>query len=240
MPAAAERLCAVGFDLDGTLIDTMPDLAAAVNLMLRVLGATELPEQRIRALVGQGVEKLVSRALTESLGGHSPHAEQTSAALELFRRLYSQALFARSRVYAGVETLLERLRRSGMQLCCVTNKESALALPLLEQAGLARYLAFTLCADREEDRKPSPRLLLGACARLAIRPAQMLYVGDSRVDVEAGRAAGCPIAVVSYGYGALPSLRELQPDDIVGNLNDLALLRNAAPAPLAELPSAAI
>ena len=226
MPVAAERLRAVGFDLDGTLVDTMPDLAAAVNLMLRMLGARELPEQRVRALVGRGVEPLVSSALTESLGDTPAHAAQSEAALGLFRRLYSQALFRRSRLYPGVELALGRLAHSGLQLCCVTNKESTLAVPLLEQAGLRTYLAFTLSADRLEDRKPSPRLLLAACARLAIRPAEMMYVGDSIVDVQAARAAGCPITVVTYGYGAPTALREAAPDECIDSLTDLAPLRD--------------
>src|SRR5215475_13061854 len=97
--ALTERIRAAAFDLDGTLIDTMSDLAAAVNLMLGMLGARELPEVRVRALVGHGVDQLVLRALAESLGNVPSHDAQRSAAVALFRRLYRQALFKRSRVY---------------------------------------------------------------------------------------------------------------------------------------------
>src|SRR5882757_2397023 len=102
MQKLTERIRAVAFDLDGTLIDTMGDLAAAVNLMLSMLGARELPESRVRALVGNGVEQLVLRALNESVGNTATHSAQRSAALALFRRLYSQGLFKRSKVYPGV------------------------------------------------------------------------------------------------------------------------------------------
>ncbi|HUI58766.1 MAG TPA: HAD hydrolase-like protein, partial [Steroidobacteraceae bacterium] len=99
MSKPTERIRAAAFDLDGTLIDTLPDLAAAVNLMLSMLGATALPEQRVRALIGNGVDQLVLRALEESLGERQSHAAQRSAAQALFRRLYGQALYQRSALY---------------------------------------------------------------------------------------------------------------------------------------------
>lgn len=177
-----ERIRAAAFDLDGTLIDTMGDLASAVNLMLGMLGARELPEPRVRSLVGNGVEQLVLRALAESLGQPPAHAAQRSAAHALFRRLYGQNLFKRSTVYPGVLQTLKTLSAGGVSLCCITNKDSIFAVPLLQQAGLSDLLSFTLCADRAEDRKPSPNMLLAACSRLGISPGQMLYVGDSGID----------------------------------------------------------
>ncbi|HEY6484391.1 MAG TPA: phosphoglycolate phosphatase [Steroidobacteraceae bacterium] len=196
-----DRLRAVAFDLDGTLIDTMPDLAAAVNLMLRMLGARELPETSVRALVGRGVDQLVLQALTESLGTLPSHPAQRSAAIALFRRLYAQGLYRRSSVYPGIAQTLRALAGAGLSLCCITNKDSMFAVPLLETAGLSESLAFTLCADRAELRKPRPQLLLAACSRLAIAPAEMLYVGDSGLDMQAAQAAGCPFVAVTYGYG---------------------------------------
>lgn len=234
---------AAAFDLDGTLIDTMPDLAAAVNLMLSMFGATELPEPRIRALVGDGVERLVLRALSESLGNSTLHAAQRSAALALFRRLYGQALFKHSRIYPGVQEALRALSDAGIALCCITNKDSIFAVPLLEQAGLREFFAFTLCADRAEDRKPNPHLLLTACTRLGIAPAEMLYVGDSRNDIVAARAAGCPVVAVTYGYEANHPLEDAKPDRLINTLTDLAtmdLRRLAERAGLAVCPTGAI
>ncbi len=224
MPKLIERLRAAAFDLDGTLIDTMADLAAALNLTLTMLGAPEIPEGRVRALVGNGVEQLVLRALGESLGSRPTHPAQRSAALTLFRRLYMQGLFKRSMVFPGVAQGLQALAQADVSLCCITNKDSAFTLPLLEQAGLSRFFAFTLCADRPEDRKPSPNLLQAACSRFGIAPAQMVYVGDSRVDIQAARAAGCPVVTVSYGYDPAPTERELEPDACIEKLTDLLAL----------------
>jgi phosphoglycolate phosphatase len=201
MREPVERIRAVAFDLDGTLVDTMSDLSAAVNLMLSMLGAIELPEARVRTFVGNGVEQLVSRALAQSVGNSPALAAQRAPALMLFRQLYAQAVFKRSKVYPGVVETLQSLVDAGLPLACITNKDSVFAEPLLQQAGLDSFLAFTLCADRLEDRKPSPNLLLAACSRLGIAPAELLYVGDSSMDIAAARAAGSPVIAVNYGYG---------------------------------------
>jgi phosphoglycolate phosphatase len=230
MPKLTERIRAAAFDLDGTLIDTMGDLAAAVNLMLGMLGAQELPEPRVRALVGNGVDQLVLRALTESLGNRPTHAAQRSAALALFRRLYGQRLFRRSKVYPGVVQALRSLADAGIVLCCVTNKDSMFAEPLLEEAGLKDFFAFSLCADRAEDRKPSPNMLLAACARLGLAPAEMLYVGDTSMDIAAARAAGCPVIAVSYGYGKEHSTTDAKADGFVDKLTDLVAMFLRSPA----------
>jgi phosphoglycolate phosphatase len=221
MPKLTERCRAVAFDLDGTLIDTMPDLAGAVNLMLSMLGASELPQARVRALVGDGVDQLVLRAITESLGKLPADAAQRSAAQALFRRLYSNRVYKDSRVYAGVAQTLRSVADAGLALCCITNKDSVFAQPLLGQAGLSGFFKLTLCADKLEDRKPSPRMLLAACSRLGVAPADMLYVGDSGVDVAAARAAGCPVVAVTYGYGKVHSGSDIAPDGIVDSITEL-------------------
>lgn len=230
MPKLADRIRAVAFDLDGTLIDTMGDLAAALNLMLSMLGARELPDARVRALVGNGVEQLVLRALTESVGNTPTHAAQRSAALALFRRLYGQALFKRSKVYPGVVQALRSLTDAGVSRCCITNKDSVFAEPLLKEAGLSAFFAFTLCADRAEDRKPSPNMLLAACSRFGITPAEMMYVGDSSMDIKAARAAGSPVIAVSYGYGKEHAVDDEQADGRVDILTGIVPLCLWTPA----------
>ena len=224
MPKLVERIRAVAFDLDGTLVDTMADLASAVNLTLTMLGMPVLPEKRIRSFVGNGIEQLVLRALNESLDTRPAHAAQHSAALTLFRRHYAQGLFKRSTVFPGVVQALQSLTEAGLTLCCITNKERPFTGPLLEQAGLARFFAFTLCPERSEDRKPSPKMLLAACSRLGVTPAEMLYVGDSRIDIEAARAAGCPVITVGYGYDEDPAATTTGADASVLNLTDLLVL----------------
>ena len=227
MPKLTEHIRAAAFDLDGTLVDTIADLAAALNLTLTMLGAPEIPEPRVRSLVGNGVEQLVLRGLSESLGTRPTHPAQRSAAVTLFRRLYGQRLFNRSTVFPGTAQALQSLTQAGIQLCCITNKDSTFAEPLLKQAGLAGFFAFTLCADRPEDRKPSPSMLLAACSRFGIRPAQMLYVGDSSLDIAAARAAGCPVVAVNYGYDRERAPSEARADSYIEQLPELLAMTGA-------------
>jgi phosphoglycolate phosphatase len=159
--------------------------------------------------------------LSESLETRPPHEAQRTAALALFRRVYAQGLFKRGRVFPGVEQTLQSLAQKGVALCCITNKERTFTVPLLEQAGLARYFAFTVCADRPEDRKPSPNMLLAACSRFGVTPAEMLYVGDSRIDIEAARAAGCPVVTVGYGYDGDREAIATQADRSIVSMTDL-------------------
>jgi phosphoglycolate phosphatase len=209
---------AVAFDLDGTLIDTAPDLAAAANSMLRILGGRPVPEHRVAALIGDGVDPFVARVLEES-GAASPlYATRRSWARVLFRNLYEQDLFVRGRVFPGVAEALQLLEYAELPLCCVTNKESRFALPLLEAAGLRERLAVTVCADRPEDRKPSPDMLLAACRQLGVEPVSLLYVGDSLADIAAARAAGCRVVAVTYGYSDHELLAAARPDGLLANL----------------------
>lgn len=221
MPPLIASLRAVSFDLDGTLIDSAPDLAAAANAMLAALSMRTLPERRIAALIGDGIDALVLRLLTESVDSPPAHAAQHSEARALFGRLYGQRLYERSRVYPGVPEGLHALSGAGLNLVCVTNKAAEFALPLLKAARLHQWFSFTLCPGDDTDRKPSPKLLLAACACLGIRPAELLHVGDSCADVDAARAAGCSAVAVSYGYDHRGLLDDSKPDAVVGSLVDL-------------------
>jgi phosphoglycolate phosphatase len=226
MPKLIDCIEAVAFDLDGTLVDTAPDLGAAANMMLVMLGGRPLPEQGIPSLIGAGIDQFVKSVLARS--GVEPDRRQLIGACALFRELYEQRMFVRSRIYPGVAWTLRALVESGRTVCCITNKESRFALPLLETAGLDAAIAFTLCADRPEDRKPSPNLALAACARVGIEPVQLLCVGDSRADILSAHAAGCRVVAVDYGYHQDQPLAELQPDAIVSDVADILEL-NARP-----------
>ena len=219
-----ECIEAVAFDLDGTLIDTAPDLAAAANMMLSLLGGRPLPEGCIPALIGDGVDSFVARVLEESCGRSHVDASLRATAATLFARLYEQHLSDRSRIFPGVVPALEMLENAGLPWCCVTNKESRFAVPLLEAAGLRARFATTVCADRPEDRKPSPNMLLAACARLGVEPRQLLYIGDSPSDIAAARAVKCRVVAVSYGYSARQVLAAARPDGIVGCLTRITMI----------------
>lgn len=219
MPKLLDGIEAVAFDLDGTLVDTAPDLGAAANMMLVMLGGRPLPDDRIPSLIGAGIDALVSRVLT--LSGVTPDRALHIMAGELFRHLYGQRVFARSTIYPGVVMTLHRLRADGRTLYCVTNKERKFTLPLLESAGLNGFFAAVYCADRPEDRKPGSNMLSAACAHACVAPERMLCVGDSRADISAARNAGCRIVAVDYGYHHEPPLAELQPDGIVSNVKEI-------------------
>lgn len=223
MPRLIERFSAVAFDLDGTLVDTAPDLAAAANAVLEALGYPPLATRRIESLIGAGIEHMVWGSLAESTG-RDPDSATVASAIEIFRRHYAERLFDRGRIYPGVSEGLQALEARGIRLCCVTNKASAFTLPLLAAAGLAGRLTFALGADRPEERKPAPDLLLAACRRLGLEPHELLYVGDSPVDIAAARAARCSVAVVHYGYTGAAALADAQPDWIIGSLEELLVL----------------
>lgn len=215
MPRLIDDIEAASFDLDGTLVDTAPDLGAAANMMLVILGGRPLPEDQIPSLIGAGIDALVIRVLARS--GIAPDSALQGMAGALFRNLYGQRVFERSRIYPGVVMTLHKLRADGRTLYCVTNKERKFTLPLLELAGLNGFFASVFCADHAEDRKPSPNLLRAACAHASVEPAKMLLVGDSRADIAAAQAAGCRVVAVDYGYHHGQSLEELRPDGIVSN-----------------------
>lgn len=221
---AASRLdlCrAVAFDLDGTLVDTAPDLAAATNAMLRALGHPALALSRVASAIGDGIDALVARTLAESAGA-TPDREALAQAGKLFRELYAERVFEASTVYGGVYEGLEALAARGVPLGCITNKASAFTRKLLERSGLARWLSFVKCADAPGQRKPAPFLLLEACAELGIEAKDLLYVGDSSLDVQAARAAGCPVVLVDYGYNKGRPAAQAGADALITSLADLA------------------
>lgn len=219
MPKLIDCVAAVSFDLDGTLIDTAPDLGAAANMMLAMLGGRPLPDDQIPGLIGAGIDEFVKRVLTQS--GVTPDAHLHETAATLFRNLYGQRVFQRSRVYPDVVMTLHSLRTIGLALCCVTNKERKFAHALLELAGISGFFGAVLCPARPEDRKPSPSLLYSACAQVEVEPIDMLLVGDSRTDIQAAHAAGCRVVAVDYGYHRDQPLEELRPDAIVSNLKEI-------------------
>ena len=208
---------AVTIDLDGTLADTIPDLAAAANTMLGELGAAALHVDRIRTFVGKGIPKLVERALADAFLGGVPR-ELMARALPVYERCYAACNGRHSALYPGVREGLERLRAMGLPLACVTNKSGRFTAPLLEQLGLAGYFEQVVAGDTLPSKKPDPAQLLHACEAFGVAPGEMLVIGDSVNDAEAARAAGCPVFCVSYGYNEGRDVRELDVDAIVGSL----------------------
>ena len=208
---AIAQVRAVLLDLDGTLLDTAPELAAAANAMLADLGRAPLPAATIREFIGSGIHKLVERCL-----GAPPSEE----ALASFATHYGRINGTMSAPFPGVMDGLNAL--AGLRLACVTNKAEAFTLPLLERTGLAPYFAAVVTSDQVGKRKPDPEPFLHACRRLGVAPADTVVIGDSANDAEAGRAAGCRVWLVSYGYTEGRDIRSIPCDRLIADLMEAA------------------
>lgn len=205
----------VSLDLDGTLLDTVPDLAAAANAMLGELGLPGRSDDELRTFIGGGIPRFVLWCLPEGRREPDFHA----AAIETFKRHYAHSNGRHATLYPGVLEGLEGFRRLGVRMACITNKAAAFSEPLLQMTGLAPYFEFTLSGDSLPEKKPHPMPLLEACRRLGSTPARHMHIGDSRHDAAAALAAGCISVTLPYGYnegedvGVL--LREAATDVIV-------------------------
>jgi phosphoglycolate phosphatase len=215
----ARRFRAALFDLDGTLVDTAADLAAAANRMLADLGRPALDEDGIRDYIGKGVVNLVHRCL-EATGGATE--DERRRALEVFEVHYIAGIADRSRPYPGVVEGLLALERAGIALGCVTNKAGRFTEPLLERTGLRRFFGVVVSGDTVERRKPHADPMLFAAGKLGVSPGETLVVGDSLNDVLSAKAAGCPVVVVPYGYREGLSLRDLGADAVVASVEEAA------------------
>ena len=206
---------AVLFDLDGTLLDTLPDLHAAACAMLHDLGRPPLPLEAIRGYVGRGIPNLVKRVLAGSLAAADDSSPPPQAALDSFRQHYARENGNRSTLYPGVIEGLEALKAKGIPMAVITNKAEAFTLPLLKSAGLAGYFNVVVSGDLLPKAKPDPMSLIWACGRLGVSPDDAVFIGDSINDFLAGRAAGCHVFLLPYGYNEGRDVQELDCDAIV-------------------------
>jgi phosphoglycolate phosphatase len=204
-------------DLDGTLADTIPDLAEAANMMLRELGRPALEPALIRTFVGKGIPRLVERVLAGTLEGRAEDA-LFARALPIFERCYAEVNGRRTVIFPGVREGLQQLQAMHLPLACVTNKAERFTLALLDQLQLASSFEQVIAGDTLPQKKPDPQPLLHACRGFGIVPGDMLMIGDSANDVEAARSAGCPVFCVDYGYNEGQDVRELDVDAIVASL----------------------
>jgi len=211
----------VMIDLDGTLIHTAPDLAASANRMLRELGRDEWPTEKVMTWIGNGVPRLVKRALTGEMTAE-PDATLFEKALLIFQKHYAAGVSELSRPYPGVAEGLERFKAVGYRLACITNKAEAFTVPLLKDLGLHGYFELVLSGDSLPKQKPDPLPLLHACRHFGITPDHGVLVGDSSNDVQAARAAGMPVVCVTYGYNHGHDIRESHPDAVVDSLAEVA------------------
>jgi len=227
---AQEPTRALLLDLDGTLVDSLPDLASALDRLLAAEGRPRLGFARVKAMVGDGVAKLVERGFAAS--GGLPDADALEAAIGRFNADYATALAVETRPYPGVPETLARLRAGGWRLAVCTNKLEAPSRALIEALGLAQLFDAVAGGDSFAVRKPDPGHLLATLHRLEASPEAAVMVGDSRNDVLAARAAGLPVIAMAYGYGGVPA-SELGADLVLERFQELpeALAGLAASSP---------
>lgn len=216
-------LKAVVVDLDGTLLDTAPDLAAAAARMLAELDLPPVDTETVKTYIGNGISRLVKRVLTRDMEAE-PDPQLFDQALSVFERHYLAGVSAESRPYPGVVEGLRALRGAGFPLACITNKAEKFTLPLLRDTHLSDYFELVLSGDSLPRKKPDPLPLLHACEHFGVSPGQVLLVGDSLNDAQAARAAGCHVFCVPYGYNRGRSVAELDTDAVVPSLLDAAKL----------------
>ncbi len=193
------KIRSVTFDLDGTLLDTIADLAAACDATMLELGRSPHGIDRVRRFVGKGMAVLIERCLTAA-DGQAPDGELLAQAIAVFRRHYADINGREALEYPGVRTGLEAFRALGLPLGVVTNKPAAFTAPLLERDGLAEFFVVAVSGDTTANRKPHPEPILHACTILGVPPEANLHIGDSDNDLIAARAAGCRAFAVPYGY----------------------------------------
>ncbi len=219
---------ALFFDLDGTLLESAPDLLLAVEAAMQAIDHPVPDLERLRHWVGNGTEKLVQRAITGSMEGEAP-AELMARAMPVFNQAYAEALGKASHPFEGVLPTLERLQALGLPMACITNKPQDFTLPLLRDQGLLDFFTVVVGGDVLPEKKPHPAPLLHAAQQCGQPIEHCLMVGDSQHDVQAARNAGCPVVAVSWGYNHGQDIRDAGPDAVIHHFSELlSLLEQAA------------
>lgn len=221
---ALDDIQLVAFDLDGTLIDSVPDLAAAIDATLEEQGQRPVGAEKVRDWVGNGSYKLVQRALAHACATAEDRldAHTVDSAHTRFLDHYAATPYARTTLYDGVRQCLAALATRSVTCVLITNKPIALVAPILSHFELADFFTLTLGGDSLEEKKPHPAPLLHTAQQTGIAPARALMVGDSRHDIAAGKAAGFRTLAVTYGYNHGEPIADSRPDHIVATLAELA------------------
>ncbi|KTC60201.1 phosphoglycolate phosphatase [Pseudomonas savastanoi] len=208
------------FDLDGTLVDSVPDLAVAVDTMLAELGRPIAGLESVRAWVGNGAPVLVRRALANHLDHSGVDDALAEQGLEIFMRAYAQK-HEFTVVYPGVRETLKWLQKMGVEMALITNKPERFVAPLLDEMKLGRFFRWIIGGDTMPQKKPDPAALFFVMKMAGVPASQALFVGDSRSDVQAAKAAGVACVALSYGYNHGRPIAEENPAMVIDDLRKL-------------------
>jgi len=221
---------AVLFDLDGTLVDSAPDLSAALNATLKILDLDSVSLVDVETWIGNGVDKLLQRALAQvtstKITDGIDKNDNFWRAKTVFYSQYEKQSGELSKLYPDVIETLEDLKNSRILLVCITNKSRCFTVPLLDKLGIKNYFDVVVCGDDLSNKKPHPEPLLHAANQLGISPDQCLMVGDSSSDAKAAVAASMPIICVDYGYNQGIDLNTFEIDGMISNISEILPLNN--------------
>ncbi len=218
----------IAFDLDGTLLDSVPDLTKAIQLTLAELNLPNQQLDSVRGWVGNGARVLVKRALSGNMKAEVP-SDLFERAYPIFLKHYAEHLNENSVLYNGVEQTLQALKDADILLACITNKPEQFTLPLLKELGLLELFDRVVCGDTFQHRKPHPMPLLETAKFFNVSPAQAIMVGDSVNDIAAAQAAGFYSICVDYGYHGEDDVSELGADVVISHFSEInQLLQQAA------------
>jgi phosphoglycolate phosphatase len=207
-------------DVDGTLVDSVPDLAYCVDEMMKQIDMPIHGEDKVREWVGNGVERLTRRALIGQLDGE-PDDALFEKAYPIFLELYAENTSKRSCLYPGVEEGLDYLQAQGYKLGCVTNKAAEFTHPLLKDLGIFDRFEIVISGDTLAKKKPDPLPLLHGAEHFGVKAENAMMLGDSMSDVKAARAAGFQIICMSYGYNHGEDIRDYNPDAVIDSMAEL-------------------
>jgi phosphoglycolate phosphatase len=208
----------VVFDLDGTLVDTAPDLVETLNVVFAREGLPSVPFERARNLIGGGARLMIERGLLAE--GRACTPAEIDRLFREFTQYYSAHIADRSRPFPALEAALDSLAADGAQFAVCTNKLEALSLKLLDALDLSRHFVAVCGQDTFGVQKPDPQILLKTIRQAGGDPERAVMVGDSAADIHAARAANVPIVAVDFGYTEIP-VRELKPDRVISGFQEL-------------------
>lgn len=213
----------IAFDLDGTLIDSSLGLSEAVDMTLYAMELPSAGEERVITWIGNGADILIQRALTWALKekNQQPGFEQLGLARKLFDRFYAETVTEGSFLFPGVLATLSALKAQGLLLGVVTNKPTPFVMPLLESFGIAQYFQTIIGGDDVKQKKPHPEALFNTMNAMNLKAHELLFVGDSRNDIQAAQAADCPSVGLTYGYNYGEAITLSNPDVVCDSFNDL-------------------
>lgn len=211
---------ALAFDLDGTLTDSAPGLAAAVDMALQQMNLPEAGVARVSTWIGNGADIMMQRALTYALQ-RAPEPYEAEQARQLFDKFYAQTAEQGSALFPGVKQTLQTLRQQNMPMAIVTNKPTPFVVPLLKSLGIDQFFSLVIGGDDVVAKKPHPAAVYLVLGKLGLTAGELLFIGDSRNDIRAAKSAGVPCAGLSYGYNYGEPIADSHPDCVLDSFDQL-------------------